>query len=74
MKIQTHTPWELHEGILVKREDLSCPPPGPSFSKVRGLTSWLKGLRAQLIPPTCVGVLDTRHSKAGWGGGVLPCP
>ena len=71
MKIQTHTPWELHEGILVKREDLSCPPPGPSFSKVRGLTSWLKSLRGQLIPPTCVGVLDTRHSKAGWGVSYL---
>ena len=71
MKISTHTPWEQHMGIWVKREDLSCPPPGPSFSKVRGLTSWLKGLRAQLIPPTCVGVLDTRHSKAGWGVSYL---
>lgn len=71
MKVTSHTPWELHNGILVKREDLSCPPPGPSFSKVRGLTSWLKSLRGQLIPPTCVGVLDTRHSKAGWGVSYL---
>jgi hypothetical protein len=47
--------------ILVKREDLCCPPPGPSFSKMRGV---LPHIAAR--PEEVIGVLDTYHSKAGW--------
>lgn len=32
----------FHEGVLVKREDLSCPDPGPAFSKVRGVAARLE--------------------------------
>lgn len=35
--VRQNTPWEIHNGIHVKREDLSCPQPGPSFSKIRGV-------------------------------------
>jgi len=55
------TPIEEHEGILVKREDLCCPLPGPSFSKMRGVVAHIAGR-----PESVIGVLDTYHSKAGW--------
>lgn len=61
------TPWEEYEAdsitIYVKREDLCCPYPGPSFSKIRGVAAYL----GKLDDNTSVGVLDTVHSKAGWG-------
>lgn len=61
------TPWEVYcvDGVdvHVKREDLCCPEPGPSFSKIRGVEAYL---RVQ-APRTPIGVLDTVHSKAGWG-------
>ena len=48
--------------IYVKREDLSCPPPGPQFSKIRGVYPHILARpRAKTI-----GVLDTFHSKGGW--------
>ncbi len=60
-----NTPLEQYElggsTIWVKREDLCCPPPGPSFSKVRGAVSHI-----QAQPASVIGVLDTFHSKAGW--------
>lgn len=46
--------------LYVKREDLSCPPPGPPFSKARGVYAHLLNRPEELI-----GVLDTRHSQAG---------
>jgi len=58
------TPIEKVEGwdrIWVKREDLSCPFPGPCFSKIRGVYS-----RIASRPEKIIGVLDTYHSKAGW--------
>lgn len=62
-----NTPWEVYHiqrtPIFVKREDLSCPHPGPSFSKIRGLAAWIDAL-PEGVP---VGVLDTFHSKGGWG-------
>lgn len=62
--IQSNTPWETYEiderEIQVKREDLCCA--GASFSKLRGVSSHLRNIGASTI-----GVLDTRHSKAGWG-------
>jgi hypothetical protein len=55
--IYDETPVETHYvrdvPILVKREDLCCPLPGPAFSKIRGVVAH-------------IGVLDTFHSKAGW--------
>jgi len=37
-----NTPWqtEMLGGriVRVKREDLCCPPPGPGFSKMRGVS------------------------------------
>lgn len=47
-------------GLLVKREDLSCPPPGPPFSKTRGVYA-----RIRSVPHSTIGVLDTFHSQAG---------
>jgi len=47
-------------GLLVKREDLSCPPPGPPFSKARGVYA-----RVKSRPESLIGVLDTYHSQAG---------
>lgn len=60
-----NTPLEVHNlngvPILVKREDLSCPLPGPSFSKLRGVVAHIRNR-----PEHVIGVLDTYHSKAGW--------
>lgn len=47
-------------GLWVKREDLACPPPGPPFSKTRGVYEHVKNRPEKLI-----GVLDTYHSQAG---------
>lgn len=47
--------------VYVKREDLCCPYPGPSFSKIRGVVAHIR-----LRPEPVIGVLDTFHSKAGW--------
>ena len=63
--IVNNTPLETHllngVPILVKREDLCCPFPGPSFSKIRGVVAHIKNR-----PESVIGVLDTYHSKAGW--------
>lgn len=59
----SNTPIEdyLEEySLLVKREDLSCPPPGPPFSKTRGVYRRVESRKEKLI-----GVLDTFHSQAG---------
>lgn len=74
MPVVSNTPWELYYagdvGVMVKREDLSCPSPGPSFSKIRGVQKHLEALIEQRgrVP---IGVLDTVHSKAGWGVAYL---
>jgi Pyridoxal-phosphate dependent enzyme len=47
-------------GLYVKREDLSCPKPGPPFSKTRGVYRHVLSR-----PETVIGVLDTYHSQAG---------
>lgn len=61
-----NTPVELHYvgkiPVYVKREDLSAPSPGPKFSKIRGVEAHLRKRKEDTI-----GVLDTYHSKAGWG-------
>lgn len=63
--LRNETPLETHEcngvPVLVKREDLCCPPPGPSFSKMRGVVAHM-----EKRPEKVIGVLDTSHSKAGW--------
>lgn len=65
--VRIGTPWELYEidgvEIHVKREDMSCPYPGPQFSKIRGVALHLSCLPRD----TVIGVMDTQHSKAGWG-------
>lgn len=62
MSLMTRTPIEAHPeyGLWVKREDLSCPPPGPPFSKTRGVYAHMLKLQQPLV-----GVLDTYHSQAG---------
>jgi hypothetical protein len=58
------TPLEDHlskYGLLVKREDLCCPHPGPPFSKMRGVIAHVASR-----PEEVIGVLDTAHSQAGW--------
>lgn len=52
--------WGDKYGLWVKREDLSCPPPGPPFSKTRGVYA-----RVSSRPEETIGVLDTYHSQAG---------
>ncbi len=63
------TPIEFHsiEGkeFFVKREDLACPPPGPCFSKVRGLFSHMEKLKRDGV--TAVGYVETAISMAGIG-------
>lgn len=63
--ITNNTPLEIYQvqdvPVLVKREDLCCPFPGPSFSKIRGVVAHIRN-RSE----TTIGVLDTYHSKAGW--------
>lgn len=55
-------PWTVGNlDIHVKREDLCCPLPGPSFSKMRGVVAHIEKREESVI-----GVLDTFHSKAGW--------
>ena len=61
--ILNNTPVEDYRdkyGLLVKREDLCCPPPGPPFSKTRGVYAHVKNR-----PESVIGVLDTYHSQAG---------
>lgn len=61
------TPWEDYEVngciVHVKREDMCCMAPGPTFSKVRGVYEFLSKVDRSNI----IGVMDTRHSMAGWG-------
>lgn len=47
-------------GIWVKREDKACLPPGPAFSKARGVYARILSREEEEI-----GVLDTYHSQAG---------
>ena len=63
MPLQHNTPVEDHRerfGLLVKREDLSCLPPGPPFGKTRGVFAHIAKR-----PERVIGVLDTHHSQAG---------
>lgn len=58
-----NTPVENHLdtfGLIVKREDLCCPP-GPHFSKTRGVFR-----HVEKRPEKIIGVLDTSHSQGGW--------
>ena len=60
------TPLEDHlseAGLLVKREDLSCPEPGPPFSKTRGVFSHMEKRVREGVK--LFGALDTYHSQAG---------
>ena len=60
------TPLEDHlaeAGLLVKREDLSCPEPGPPFSKTRGVIAHMAKKVAEGV--RLFGALDTYHSQAG---------
>lgn len=56
------TPLEHYPkfGLYVKREDRSCFPPGPAFSKTRGVFAHI-----YLRTEETIGVLDTFHSQAG---------
>lgn len=67
--IINNTPVETYSvrdrTVYVKREDLSSFPPGPPFSKVRGLVPAL--LRLQRSGTTAVGYTETAVSMAGWG-------
>lgn len=50
-------------GLVVKREDLSCPPPGPPFSKMRGVIAHMQARYNEGV--RLFGALDTSHSQAG---------
>jgi len=59
------TPVEDHPdlGFAVKREDLACRPPGPSFSKTRGVFAHIQKRVDEGFKT--FGALDTYHSQAG---------
>lgn len=63
--IVDNTPVEIYDGIMVKREDLSCLPPGPPFAKVRGLQKRMEHLKAFGV--SVVGYTETSISQAGIG-------
>lgn len=69
MKTLLHTPVEEYDfaghRFFVKREDLCTQPPGPPFSKIRGLMKRLQALKDQGIK--FVGYVETSVSMAGWG-------
>lgn len=69
MKPVINTPVETYQSdqtdIWVKREDQACPPPGPPFSKIRGLYAHLNKLKEQGVD--VVGYVETSISMAGWG-------
>lgn len=69
MILTVDTPLECYlvgpRKVWVKREDLACPPPGPPFSKVRGLVDHMSGLKDRGV--TTVGYTETSVSMAGWG-------
>lgn len=60
--LRVNTPIEHYPqyNLWVKREDMACTPPGPYFSKARGVYAHVKSR-----PERVIGVLDTRHSQAG---------
>jgi len=60
-----HTPIEIYDGILVKREDLFRPPPYPPLSKLRGVEAVVK--REKKNGKTIFGALDTSVSMSGQG-------
>jgi 1-aminocyclopropane-1-carboxylate deaminase/D-cysteine desulfhydrase-like pyridoxal-dependent ACC family enzyme len=63
--IKENTPIQMIQpGLFVKREDLCIG--GPSFSKLRGVYAHLANRGEDVV-----GVLDTYHSKAGWGVSLL---
>lgn len=63
--LRDNTPLEHYPelGLIVKREDLACLPPGPPFSKTRGVFAHVQKKFAEGF--TTFGVLDTYHSQAG---------
>lgn len=71
IKILDNTPIETYclkdyFPVYVKREDLSCPAPGPPFAKVRGLYTRMKHLK-EIENVHTVGYTETSISMAGWG-------
>lgn len=60
---------EAHCGrrrVLVKREDLCCPFPGPCFAKIRGVMARMTKVIREAEKLFSFSALDTYHSKAGW--------
>ena len=66
--VLSSTPWQKYvvrgHTVHVKREDLCID--GPAFSKMRGVERHI-----QHRPEYVIGVLDTYHSKAGWGTAIM---
>lgn len=67
--LKVNTPVEKYQvkgrEVFVKREDLCVPPPGPTFSKVRGLLKRLQLLKDKGYKT--VGYTESSISMAGWG-------
>ncbi|MFH1528848.1 MAG: pyridoxal-phosphate dependent enzyme [Bacteroidota bacterium] len=68
-KFLIDTPIEIYDvngfDVLVKREDMACSSPGPTFSKVRGLYPHIQKLIERGV--RTVGYVETSVSMAGWG-------
>jgi 1-aminocyclopropane-1-carboxylate deaminase/D-cysteine desulfhydrase-like pyridoxal-dependent ACC family enzyme len=65
--LRTNTPVEHYPelGLFVKREDLACLPPGPQFSKTRGVFAHVCRVAEENPKVHTFGALDTYHSQAG---------
>lgn len=67
--LKINTPVEQYEvkgrPVFVKREDLCVEPPGPPFSKVRGIVAFLAGLKSKGVKT--VAYLENSTSMASWG-------
>lgn len=67
LMLRSNTPVEHYPelGLYVKREDLACLPPGPQFSKTRGVFAHIERVVAENPQVHTFGALDTYHSQAG---------
>lgn len=69
MELNNNTPiekYKIHKiPVWVKREDLCTPVPGPPFSKVRGLYTYMRELKGRGCK--VVGYTESSISMAGWG-------
>lgn len=67
LMLRSNTPVEHYPelGLIVKREDQACRPPGPQFSKTRGVFAHIERIAQEHPNIHTFAALDTYHSQAG---------